>query len=107
MHSRYLPQNENDMVKFTRHSLQKMEALFTELGYVIRYEKGSFNSGYCIVEDRKIVVINKFYDVEGRMTVLVDILLGLEFDPAILSEKSAKFYDQILKSEEEKEEAEG
>ncbi len=86
------------MVKFTRHALQKMEALFAELGYVIRYEKGSFNSGYCMVEDRKIVVINKFYDTEGRMSVLLDILSGLEFDPAILSEKSAKFYGQLQSS---------
>lgn len=106
MHYGYLRQKEKDMVKFTRHSLQKMEALFAELGYVIRYEKGSFNSGYCIVEDRKIVVINKFYDVEGRMAVLVDILLGLEFEPAILSEKSARFFSQIQKSEEEQEEVE-
>lgn len=93
------------MVKYTKHALQKLEALFAELGYVIRYEKGNFKSGYCIVEDRKIVVINKFYEVEGRMSVLVDILFGLEFDTAILSEQSAKFYNLLLKSEEAKKEA--
>lgn len=94
------------MVKFTRHGLQKLEQLFTELGYVVRYEKGNFNSGYCIVEDRKIVVINKFYDVEGRMSVLIDILLNLEFDPALLSEKSAKFYEKIRSSQVDGDEVE-
>lgn len=73
---------------------------------MVRYEKGNFNSGYCIVEDRKIVVINKFYDVEGRMNVLIDILLGLEFDPALLSEKSAKFYQKIRSSQEEEDDEE-
>ena len=62
---------------------------------MVRYEKGNFNSGYCIVENRKIVIINKFYETEARINVLLDILQGIEFDPAILGEKSAKFYQRI------------
>ena len=37
-----------------------METFFKEQEYTIRYEKGNFQSGYCIVENRKIAVINKF-----------------------------------------------
>jgi hypothetical protein len=94
-------------MKFTKHALQKLETLFGELGYVIRYEKGNFNSGYAIVESRKIVVINKFFETEARMGVLLDILQSITFDPGILGEKSAKFYQQIQLSqtEEEAEEA--
>ncbi|MEK7254702.1 MAG: hypothetical protein AAB316_08160 [Bacteroidota bacterium] len=83
------------MINLTKHSLQKLETLFTELGYVVRYEKGNFNSGYCIVENRKLVIINKFFETEGRINVLLDILSTLEFEPGILGEKSAKFYSQI------------
>jgi hypothetical protein len=83
------------MISLTKHSLQKLETLLAELGYVIRYEKGSFNSGYCLVEDRKIVVVNKFFDAEGRIGVLLEILDTLEFDAGILGEKSAKFYLKI------------
>ncbi|MFQ5447613.1 MAG: hypothetical protein ACE5FF_11840 [Saprospiraceae bacterium] len=86
---------EQLMITYTKHSLQKLEALLTELGYIIRYEKGSFNSGYCLVEDRKIAVINKFFDVEARIGVLLDILSIVDFDEGILSEKSAKFYRKI------------
>lgn len=89
------------MVKLTKHGLQKLEALYSELGYVIRYEKGNFNSGYCLVEDRKIVVINKFFDTEGRMTVLLDILDSLAFDEAALSEKSAKYLTQLQRRVDE------
>lgn len=88
------------MITFTKHSLQKLETLFEELGYVVRYEKGNFTSGYCIVEDRKIAIINKFYDVEGRINVLLDILETVEFDPGIFSEKTTKFFDRILKHQE-------
>jgi hypothetical protein len=91
------------MIKLTRHALQKLETLFTELGYVVRYEKGNFNSGYAIVEDRKIVVINKFFETEARINVLLDILQNIDFDSGILSEKSAKFYRQILEGGSEEE----
>ena len=94
------------MITFTKHSLQKLETLFEELGYVIRYEKGNFNSGYCVVEDRKIAIINKFFDAEGRINVLLDILESVEFDPGIFSEKTAKFYQRILKHQAENEEEE-
>jgi len=81
--------------KYTRHTLKKIETILEESGYVIRYEKGNFNSGYCIVEDRKIAVINKFFDVEGRINVLLDILAEVEVQSEILSEKAAKFYKTL------------
>jgi hypothetical protein len=84
-------------MNFTKHTLKKLELLFEEIGYVIRYEKGSFNSGYCIVEDKKIAVINKFFEVDGRISTLLDILDNVEMIPEILSEKSAKFYKEVLK----------
>lgn len=84
-------------MNFTKHTLKKLELLFEEVGYIIRYEKGSFNSGYCIVEDRKIVVINKFFQTDGRISTLLDILDNIEMIPEILSEKSADFYKKVLK----------
>ena len=84
-------------MNFTKHTLKKLELIFEEIGYIIRYEKGSFNSGYCIVEDRKIVVINKFFQAEGRINTLLDILDNIEVTPEIFSEKSAEFYKKVLK----------
>ena len=62
------------MLPLTKHSLKKVETLAKELGYTIRYEKGNFQSGYALVEDRKIAIINRFYDTEGRLNCLYDIL---------------------------------
>lgn len=84
-------------MNYTRHTLKKVERLFEEIGYIVRYEKGSFQSGYCVVEDRKIAIINKFFEVDGRISTLFDILDNIEVETSILSPKTAKFYQEILK----------
>lgn len=89
------------MLSFTKSNLSKLETLFSEQNYKVRYEKGNFNSGYCIVEHRKIVIVNKFYDVEGRINVLLDILSTIEIDHSNLSEKSVKLLKQIIKAQED------
>jgi hypothetical protein len=63
-----------DMVPNTKHGLKKLETLAKELGYTVRYEKGNFQSGYCLVESRRIAIINKFFDTEARVSCLLDIL---------------------------------
>lgn len=73
-----------------------MEELFDEARYSIRYEKGNFNSGYCILEDRRVVVINRFLPTEGRINALMEILPSLPIDESTLSENSLKWYQQIL-----------
>lgn len=88
------------MNKHNKPTLQKMEQLFKELDYVVRYEKGTFNSGYCIVENSKVVVVNKFFDTDGRVGVLLDILNVILEDESLLSEKSKTFYKNLLKNQE-------
>ena len=84
------------MLKYTKHNLKKIEQLFEQLNYTVRYERGNFQSGYCLVEDRRIVVINKFYDTEARMTVLLEILSEIDADPSRLEGKSAELYHALL-----------
>lgn len=93
------------MVKYTKHFLGKLEDLFKELEYVIRYEKGNFQSGYALVEQRSIIVINKFFDVEGRINTLLDILHIVEVDTSNLDEKQQQFFKKLVeeKTTEEQE----
>jgi len=86
------------MFKYTKHFLKKTEDLFAEIEYVIRYERGSFKSGYCIVEDRKIAVINKFFDTEARINTLIEILNVVEIDLSKLTEGAASHYKALMKS---------
>ena len=89
-------------LKLTKHLLKKIEELFEEIGYTIRYAKGTFNSGYCMVENQKVAVINKFFDAEGRAGVLIEILSQLEVNTEGLSEKSLKTYKQVSKRKTKK-----
>lgn len=72
-----------------------MEQLFEEVRYRIRYEKGNFNSGYCILEDRKVAVVNKFLDIEGRINALLDILGTIKVDKDSLSGDMLRWYQQL------------
>lgn len=82
-------------MRYNKTTLQKMETLFGEIGYTVRYEKGNFQSGYCIVEQRKIAIINKFYDTEARINTLIDILSRVQIDTATLTEDSQKLWKQV------------
>jgi hypothetical protein len=84
--------------KYTPNTLKKLEELYEEARYMVRYEKGNFNSGYCILEDRRIVVINKFFSIEGRINALIEILPTIKVNEEELSGEMLKWYKQ-LKSE--------
>ncbi len=83
------------MFKYTPASLQKLEQLYREADLIIRYEKGSFKSGYCILEDKKVVVINKYFDTESRINSLLDILSQIEIDQQKLSDNSIHLLEQV------------
>ncbi|MFN0014196.1 MAG: hypothetical protein ACKVU2_06570 [Saprospiraceae bacterium] len=90
-------------MRYTQTTLKKLEELLAELDYAVRYEKGSFQSGYCIVEHRKIAVVSKFFDTEARINCLLDIIASLSIAPEALSEKSR---DQLAKWLQAKQETE-
>lgn len=85
------------MFKYNRYTLSKIEDIFARQGYKVRYEKGQFQSGYCIVENQKIVVVNKFLELEGRINALLDILAEMEVDPSRLDDKLRTFYQKVAK----------
>ena len=82
--------------KYTPNTLKKLEELYEEARYIIRYEKGNFNSGYCILEERRVVVINKFFSVEGRINALLEILPTIRINEAELSGEMRKWYKQLV-----------
>ena len=84
------------MIKFTKHFLKKLEDLLSELGFVLRYEKGNFQSGYCLVEHRNILVVNKFFDTENRIQVIIEIIQQLDnFNENLLTPKGKALLKNI------------
>jgi hypothetical protein len=83
-------------MKYTQSTLEKIEKLLDETEYIIRYERGTFQSGYCILEQKKVVVLNKFLPVEGRINSLIDIIPQLIINPELLSQESKKMYEDVM-----------
>lgn len=83
-----------------------MEQLYEEANFTIRYERGTFNSGYCILEDRRVAVINKFLGLEGRISALVEILPSVDIKEEELSTEMLKWYQQLKAMIPNKEEEE-
>ena len=57
---------------------EELKNIFKQLDYKIVLDKGSFNSGYCLLENEKIIVINKNKPYENRVKILTKILSKID-----------------------------
>lgn len=85
-------------IKYTRQFLNKLEDLFSETEYQLRYERGSFNSGYCLLHNNKIAVVNKYYTTDGKINCLLEILRSIQVEPNDLGKKNKKLYLSLLQT---------
>ena len=65
-------------LKITKKFQVKLENILESQEYKIRFEKGNFKSGYCIIKDKKVVVINKYFSLEGKINALIEIIKSIE-----------------------------
>lgn len=89
-------------MKFTQHTLDKIEKIVEDSGYIIRYERGTFQSGYCILQEKRVVVLNKFLQTEGRINTLIDLIPQLDVNFDALTLESQKLYSELMEMEHAK-----
>jgi hypothetical protein len=82
-------------MKYNQNSLDKLEAILDESGYVYRYERGNFQSGFCILEHKRVVVLNRFLSIEGRINTLIELIPILNITYDTLSDLSKKTYLEV------------
>lgn len=78
------------MIPLTTHSLEKLERLFRQLGFRLRYEKGNFRTGACILQESRVIVVNRFLDLEAKIQALVEVLADLPLDTVALDQLDDK-----------------
>jgi uncharacterized protein with PIN domain len=83
------------MLPLTTYTLEKLEMLLRTAGYKVRYEKGNFKTGACLLQSSKMIVVNKFSNLESRIQAIVELTRELEIDPKELDEKQLAFLHQI------------
>ena len=86
-------------MKVTKHLQTKLEDVFKALNYSVRYERGSFKSGHCLIEERNVIVINKFYPLESKVNALVEILRTINPDLSALDPAQAKLVRKLNQTE--------
>jgi hypothetical protein len=79
-------------LSFTQHTLDKVENLLKTLNYKVRYEKGNFKTGACMLDKSKVVVVNKFSNNENKINSLVELVQTIDVDETLLDEKQKHFY---------------
>jgi len=87
-----------DLVKVSRSLFQKIESLLHTAGFKVRYEKGTFKGGACLIQDEKVVVINKFYSLDGQINTLLDILKSLDTDESSFSPEQMTLFRKLKTS---------
>lgn len=82
-------------LSLTPHTLEKLEMLLKTAGYKVRYEKGNFKTGACLLQNSKVIVVNKFSNLESRILAIVELARELEFDFNLLDDKQVAFVKQL------------
>ncbi|NVM67049.1 hypothetical protein FHW88_005370 [Mucilaginibacter sp. SG538B] len=83
------------MLPATNHTLEKLELLLKTAGYKVRYEKGNFKTGACLLLNSKMIVVNRFSNLESKILALVELLRELEVDYKLLDDKQITFLQEI------------
>ncbi|MEJ8816600.1 hypothetical protein [Lacibacter sp. H407] len=83
-------------MKFNQSTLDKLEDVLEQSGYVVRYERGTFQSGYCILEQKKVVVLNKFLLQESRINTLLELIPQVNVSFDALTADSQKLYEEVM-----------
>lgn len=82
-------------LSITTHTLDKLELLLKALDYRVRYEKGNFKTGACVLENSRVVVVNKFSNLESKIQGLADLLATLEVQDQLLDDKQKQLLNQL------------
>jgi hypothetical protein len=87
------------MLALTNHTLEKLENLLKCAGYKVRYEKGNFKTGACLLQNSRVIVVNRFSNLESKIQSVLELITKLEIDQKLLDEKQLTFLNQIKQIE--------
>ncbi|MCK5085954.1 MAG: hypothetical protein KAQ90_00465 [Melioribacteraceae bacterium] len=75
--------------------LQDLKSLATQMGAKVRFERGDFQGGYCIVEESKVIVINKLSNLQRKVMILAAALKELGVDEIYLPPKIREVIEEM------------
>ena len=82
-------------LSYTRHTLDKLESLLKSLGFKLRYERGNFKTGSCVLENNRVIIVNKYSNLESKINALADLLQRSETNDTLLEDKQKAFLYEL------------
>lgn len=64
--------------------MQELQTAAAQIGITIRYERGDFEGGYCVLREQKLLLINKRLMPARKAAVLATALHGIGLDNVYL-----------------------
>jgi len=87
------------MLALTNHTLEKLENLLKSGGYRVRYEKGNFKTGACLLQSSRMIVVNKFSNLDSKIHSIIELVRQLEIDTEQLDDKQQVFFHHVKQME--------
>jgi hypothetical protein len=75
--------------------IQELKVLAVQLGAEVRFEKGDFKGGYCLLKESKIIVINKMANLQRKAMILSMALKELGIDEVFLTPRLRELIDEM------------
>jgi hypothetical protein len=75
--------------------IQDLKAVASQLGATVRFEKGDFKGGYCLIKENKLIVINKKANSQRKAMILSAALKELGVDEIYLNPKLREIIEEM------------
>jgi hypothetical protein len=82
-------------MRHTKRLQEKLEDLLRTAGYSVRYERGKFRGGACLLDHERVVVINKFTPPDGRVGQLAEMAAAADYSQVQLTPQQRQFVKQL------------
>jgi hypothetical protein len=76
--------------------IRELQDVAGQLGVAVRYERGDFEGGYCILKDRKLLLINRRLLPARKASVLAAALHEIGMDNVFLRPSLRAFVDDEI-----------
>ena len=75
--------------------IQDLKNLASQMGAEVRFEKGDFKGGYCLLNESKVIVVNKMANLQRKVMILSMALKELGIDKIYLTPKLREIIDEM------------
>lgn len=75
--------------------MQDLRSLANQMGATVRFERGDFKGGYCILKENKIIVINKLASTQRKVMTLAAALSELGMDSVYMPPRLRELIEEM------------